>query len=370
MCNDFRAANGVVAVPLNVYENIVNDPNSKVNLNKLPHPPQPDKTDEVYTIGYTSSQPPYILIPKNAKTIDPHILQMRQLDLATAIDVCGASEIATRQLKVMTSSESVQRIDATSKRSRSKPRSQSHKSAVHERGRSAPRRCRYCDRDHEPQKEACPAYGQACRQCGKMNHFASCCLMKQQTGNFRQGTVVTETTGSVTCQQNPTIEELLTITGVDRKRLFSRLIVCDRSVRFQLDCGATVNLLPLTFVRSIDPNLKSQRPAASTLRMYDQSILQTGGMMSAQVTHPLTKQVSMLEFYVATKHNQPILGLEACLLFDLLAINEENICVVNPTLPTAGSSLTKECVVNRYPDLFVGYGTLPGEVRLEVDPNV
>ena len=48
-------------------------------------------------------------------------------------------------------------------------------------------------------------------------------------------------------------------------------------------------------------------------------------MMSAQVTHPLTKQVSMLEFYVATKHNQPILGLEACLLFDLLAVNEENI---------------------------------------------
>ena len=193
--------------------------------------------------------------------------------------------------------------------------------------------------------------------------------MKQQTGNFRQRHGRNRNDRICHLSAEPD-EELLTIRGVDRKRLFSRLIVCDRSLRFRLDCGATVNLLPFSFVRSIDPHLESMRPAASTLRMYDQSILETEGMMSAQVTHPLTKQVSMLEFYVATKHNQPILGLEACLLFDLLAVNEENICVVNPTLPTAGSSLTKECVVNRYPDLFVGYGTLPGEVHLEVDPNV
>ena len=157
---------------------------------------------------------------------------MRQLDLATAIDVCRASEIATRQLKVMTSSESVQRIDATSKQSRLKPRFQSHKSAAHERGHRAPRRCQYCDRDHDPQKEACPAYGQACRQCGKMNHFASCCLMKQHTRNFRQRHGRNRNDRICHLSAEPD-EELLTIRGVDRKRLFSRLIVCDRSVRFQ-----------------------------------------------------------------------------------------------------------------------------------------
>ena len=40
---------------------------------------------------------------------------------------------------------------------------------------AAERRCRYCDRMHEPSKRVCPAYNQSCTRCGKRNHFAVVC---------------------------------------------------------------------------------------------------------------------------------------------------------------------------------------------------
>ena len=48
-----------------------------------------------------------------------------------------------------------------------------------------------------------------------------------------------------------TEEELLVLSDADMDRWYTRLKVCDRTVRFLLDCGATVNLLPASFVRSI-----------------------------------------------------------------------------------------------------------------------
>ena len=53
------------------------------------------------------------------------LLQIRKLDLPTAVNVCRASEIALRQLKSMASPEDVHRLDMTPKRSPSKGRARS-----------------------------------------------------------------------------------------------------------------------------------------------------------------------------------------------------------------------------------------------------
>ena len=111
------------------------------------------------------------------------LLPMRKLNLPTAVDVCRASEIASRQLKSMASPEDVHRLDATSKRSPSKCRARSQRDVNHYRDKSAKRRCRYCDRAYELKKELCPAYGHVCRKCSKRNHFASYCMSKIQAGS-------------------------------------------------------------------------------------------------------------------------------------------------------------------------------------------
>ena len=49
-----------------------------------------------------------------------------------------------------------------------------------------------------------------------------------------------------------------------------------RIIRFLLDCGATVNLLPETLIRDLG-RLHEIRPAESTLRMFDKTELSTSG---------------------------------------------------------------------------------------------
>ena len=68
------------------------------------------------------------------------------------------------------------------------------------------------------------------------------------------------------------------------------------------------------------------------------------------------------------QHTQPFLTrLEACFLFNLLAVKQENICTVDEAIerdkPTAE-------VPTKFSDLFDGYGLLGGEMHLDLDCNV
>jgi hypothetical protein len=99
--------------------------------------------------------------------------------------------------------------------------------------------------------------------------------------------------------------------------------------------------------------------------MFDNSALQTSGMTTLDVTHPVTKQRKSLDFYVAKTHKQPLLGIDACLDFNLLSVNREHICAVDATI-----NVTREYVLNNYNDLFEGYGKFEGELHMQTDPNV
>ena len=141
-----------------------------------------------------------------------------------------------------------------------------------------------------------------------------------------------------------------------------------------LDCGATVSLLSKDIADRIDPRRLRRQPPNSTLRMFDNTVLPTNGMLNAVVEHPRTHRKFDINFYIAENHRQPILGLDACLKFDLLSIVEENICAVQQTqtaqqlVPMA--TVTREFVLQEYSDLFEGLGEMPGEVHLDIDPSV
>ena len=102
------------------------------------------------------------------------LLQVRDLTLEKAIDICKASEAAGKQLKAMSGGDQVQSLHASKRpaargRDRDKSRGRQPRDDSRERGRekSPAPRCKYCGRKHEPRKEACPAYGQVCRRCSR-----------------------------------------------------------------------------------------------------------------------------------------------------------------------------------------------------------
>jgi hypothetical protein len=154
------------------------------------------------------------------------LLQIRDLSLQKTIDICKASEAVGRQLKAMTSPDDVHTLQLHTKRSasRGRYRDKSRSRGVADRDKSAikERKCKYCDRQHEPRKEACPAYRQVCRRCSKRNHFESVCRSSASTATARKSDV---------CELSD-VEQLLTLTDSDTERWYTRMDVCGKTVRF------------------------------------------------------------------------------------------------------------------------------------------
>ena len=146
-------------------------------------------------------------------------------------------------------------------------------------------------------------------------------------------------------------------------------VTARHKVRFLLDCGSTVNLLPRSVAEEL--GCGQLQPSRATIRMFDSKELPTIGMATATVRHPRTdKQIDIdLDFYI-TEKEVPLLGIAACRSLDMLRIVEENICNVNESLHASSSSDTSD-ILGRYGDLFDGsLGCMPGEVHLHIHHNV
>ena len=226
------------------------------------------------------------------------LLQIHDLTLKRAIDICKASEAAGRQLKAMATPDEVQALQPSKRRDRDKSQS---RDTSRRRDSSTSKRCKYCDRQHDQRKEACPAYGKICRRCSKKHHFESVC---------RSAPVSSKASRAQVCELGVE-EELLTLADSGTERWYTRMQVGDRNIRFLMDCGATVNLLPEALIRDLG-RIHEIRPAESTLRMFDKSELSTSGMITVTLKHLRTAREYDLDFYVAKRHDQPLLGFKAC----------------------------------------------------------
>ena len=297
------------------------------------------------------------------------LLQIRKLDLAGAIDICRASETATRHFKELRGPEEVSKVSSTPKptgkknpnhyRSKSHDRRQEHTEHGKDDKKLATRKCKYCAKVHEFKKELCSAYGKECKSCHKMNHFASVCKAKREAVRV--------------CNDDDSDgESIFALHSSDniqyKRKLFANLTVGHSEVRFQLDCGATVNILPERVAREALGHSLMIRPAEATLSMYDRSELRTVGMCTAVVIHPKTKEKFVLDFYITKTHDVPILGSEACQAMNFLTVNMENVLRLDYTPRSA--ALSVQDITAKFKDVFEGYGKLAGELHLVTDPSV
>ena len=70
-----------------------------------------------------------------------------------------------------------------------------------------------------------------------------------------------------------------------------------------------------------------------------------------------------LQFYVASVESPPILGLQACQNLNL--VKKIDSVVTGSQVP-----LTKADIVNGYPDVFKGLGSMDGTYHIELDETV
>lgn len=302
------------------------------------------------------------------------LLQTRKLTLIQAIDICRSSEATMRQLKTMTKeSEDLHALTHQQRRrfpttySR-QPRNMDNRD-IYRPTQNAPKsyppkssdqQCQYCGQSHKPSKYACPAFGKSCAYCTRPNHHSSMCRSRRVTPEVKE------------LQESD--EFLMALDTTDTRRLYSHILVNGLRVKFLLDCGSSVNILPSSiYTKLVGSKL---RPPRATLRMFNRQELKTLGMLTATVRHPLTHKELDMDFYI-TERESPILGIDACRQMDLLRVVEENICEIREDSASALVNpqrlhrITETEVYARYADLFDGsLGMLRGDVCLEIDPLV
>ena len=305
-----------------------------------------------------------IVIGIRDDSIRKRLLQTRTLDLNQTIDICRSSETASLHLKRITGSDDDGNVNAMSHKGRhnavrfdktNKSPRKLNEISKHDRSKTPDRVCKFCGRVHKFDKRLCPAFGKQCNKCKRLNHFSSVCK--------------TTTSKVVHSVSNDCFEseehDVYAINDAKDCRTYCNLIVDDKCVRFLLDSGSSVNLLPFETIRNMSNT--SITPSDAKLRMFDGQLLKISGVCNLNVEHPITGQSNCLKFYLTELYNVPLIGKDACILFNLLHVNEANICAI---VNDENQSLTMSFIVSRYADLFEGYGKLPGQIHLQTDPDV
>ena len=132
--------------------------------------------------------------------------------------------------------------------------------------------CKFCGNTHERDKNKCPAFGRRCSKCGKENHFAVKCKTKQDRDKGKQVHHVTERNSEEYEDiMSVTTAEILTVTGKEasgdktqNSQLFAGMLIGKELVKFQIDCGASCNVIPVNLL-SPDTQLESTKDGAGNV---------------------------------------------------------------------------------------------------------
>lgn len=159
------------------------------------------------------------------------------MTLKKCIDICRANETTTEQLKKI-SNEDIQYVGKDSKSNKTTFKIQ-HKQS---------NECKFRGKKHKPNKELCPAYGKTCSNFG-IKHHVACKINVRKSRNTRKVHQIEETSESgeeeyvLTVQPNDSREDIKAI-EIFLQNIFATMRIDRNEIKFQLDCGSTVNLLP------------------------------------------------------------------------------------------------------------------------------
>lgn len=163
------------------------------------------------------------------------LLRESNLSLEKCAEICRAAEVSKQSIQTME--------QVTVHVVKKKPQApQASRTSV----------CKYCAKRHAANKEACPAYGKECASCGKRNHFARACR-SGETKQPRSGR------NQAQGRKKPLVhmlqeEAVMTVTEEEKtysmsgpryaKQVHARMALEGHLVTFQLDLGATCNVMP------------------------------------------------------------------------------------------------------------------------------
>ena len=246
------------------------------------------------------------------------LLREDNLDLATAVGQVQRAESSKRQIREMTTHSEVNAMQ----RGRNQPLPAT--SLVY---------CGNCGRQHKPRQ--CPAYGQKCTLCHKLNHFSRVCRSRQTGPQQRSSQTSTQSNSiasrkvneiehSDAASNSPTEEsqdlfiEPLQINGLKKSTAwFADLNTSGGPLRVKLDTGAEVSVLPFKTYDKLHPQ-PPLKDTSMTLTAYGGMPIQPSGICQMMCSTPCFDNMPEVDFYVTPVDAHPILGLTDCVRLGLI----------------------------------------------------
>ena len=208
------------------------------------------------------------------------LLREKNPTLERTLEICRAHEISTAQQKEV-SKINDSSIHAVGRRPGRKPKEKPGKQIGWITD------CKFCGRNHQRLKEQCAAYGKTCSVCRRLNHFKVKCPQRNMftRRNVDRGINSVVDTGR---EDDPEIQ-VYTVRTVSSIKLKEEQTVTLKIrekcyIRFQIDCGADCNVLPVHVYKSAfgDHEMKNVSSSDTTLYVYGQMGTQSAGRVKFQ----------------------------------------------------------------------------------------
>ncbi|XP_064111370.1 uncharacterized protein LOC135218851 [Macrobrachium nipponense] len=197
------------------------------------------------------------------------LFEVEDLTLEKTLDLCVAFQASKRQMDVIKSTprqtnDSVAKVREKPRREKTtgsrhdadhdgRPRHENNEGRPKSSRPSIPtnklRPCKFCGEKHEWRKEKCPAHGKKCTKCGKYNHYAVKC--KSRKINYVSGN---DNDFDVSSSDESECEYLFKVSSKKDKLIEADFEVNGKIIKFQVDCGASVNVIPQYLIPNV--NLK------------------------------------------------------------------------------------------------------------------
>ena len=279
------------------------------------------------------------------------LLQERKLNLKKCIDICRTSESATAHLQAIGGKhEEVHQVKLKD----------SHKKNDKRRESTRKLRCKFCSQSHVLKKELCPAWGKRCNMCGKMNHWkgSEFCAMKEKVRSVNQSSDCSDSDSDVASVK--TLSAFVNgVASTKNKPIHCEMYIRSKPVSLQVDCGATVCIIPKSHVG--DGRLE---PSNITLEMWNKAKVKALGTCKLPLENPKTSQKYMVKFVVVEEELTPLLSRKAAEKMNLITVNYDKFESVS------GVVEDKPDILQDFPDVFSdSIGTLPGSVQLTLKPD-
>ena len=117
-------------------------------------------------------------------------------------------------------------------------------------------------------------------------------------------------------------ETIKTVTGAPTKHVYAKMNVKDCPIKFQIDSGASCNVIPLDKLKGLECKIVK---SSTVLTTYDKSEIRPLGKTTLKLVNAKNGK-SYDEIFIVLKENtRPILGKQTFQHMNLLTINYDNI---------------------------------------------